>query len=78
MRQINSSEHRFPPGIIRYGVYLHFSTLSFCDIEEILAERGIDVSCGTIHCRTIKFGPLIAWNLKRKRPPPSVRWHLDK
>jgi len=44
----------------------------------MLAARGIDVSCETIRCWTIKFGPQIARNLKRKRPAPSPRWHLDE
>src|SRR5665213_1986251 len=79
MRPINFSGHRFPPDVIRYGVYLYFRfTLSFRDIEEMLAERGIDVSYETIRCWTIKFGPQIARNLKRKRRPPSPRWHLDE
>ena len=43
-----------------------------------MAERGIEVSYETIRCWTIKFGPLIAANLRRRRPPPSGRWHLDE
>src|ERR1700730_17422151 len=79
MEPISFSGHRFPPDVIRYGVYLYFRfTLSFRDIEEMMAERGIDVSYETIRCWTIKFGPQIARNLKRKRPPPSPRWHLDE
>ena len=79
MKPINFSGHRFPPDVIRYAVYLYFRfTLSFRDIEEILAQRGIEVSYETIRCWTIKFGPRIARNLKRKRPPPSPRWHLDE
>ncbi len=79
MRLINFSGHRFPPDVIRYAVYLYFRyTISFRDIEEMLAERRIDVSYETIRCWTIKFGPQIARNLKRKRPPPSPRWNLDE
>jgi putative transposase len=44
----------------------------------MLAHCGIDVSYETIRFWTIKFGPLIAMNLKRKRPQPSARWHLDE
>jgi putative transposase len=36
------------------------------------------VSYVTIHCRTIKFGPQIAENLRKRRPAPSPRWHLDE
>lgn len=58
-------------------LYFRF-TLSFRDVEEMLAARGIDVSNETIRCWTIKFGPQIARNLRRKRPAPSPRWRLDE
>ena len=47
-------------------LYFRF-TLSFRDVEELLAERGIEVSYETIRCWTIKFGPQIAKNLKARR-----------
>jgi len=43
-----------------------------------MAARGVDVSYETIRCWTIKFGPLIARRLRKKRRPPSPRWHLDE
>ncbi|MBN9466976.1 hypothetical protein [Brevundimonas sp.] len=51
--------------------------LSLRDIEEILAQRGIEVSYKTIRCWTRKFGPLIARRLKKPRLAPSPRW-LDR
>jgi putative transposase len=79
LRPILFKRHRFPPDIICYGIWLYFRfTLSFRDLEEMLAERGIDVSYETIRCWTLKFGPSIARNLKRRRPTPSARWHLDE
>jgi transposase-like protein len=37
--------HRFPPDVIRYAVWLYFRfTMSFRDVEELLAQRGIEVS----------------------------------
>ena len=79
MRPISFKRHRFPADVIRYAVWLYFRfTLSFRDVEELLAQRGIEVSYETIRCWTIKFGPQIAENLRRKRPPPSPRWHLDE
>jgi putative transposase len=47
-------------------------------VEELLVQRGIEVSYETIRCWTIKFGPQFARNLKRRRQPPSPRWHLDE
>ena len=43
-----------------------------------MAARGVDVSYETIRCWTIKFGPLIARRLKKRRPATSPRWHLDE
>lgn len=77
--KLSFKRHRFPPDVIRYAVWLYFRfTLSFRDVEELLAERGIDVSYETIRCWTIKFGPQIRVNLNAKVAPPSPRWHLDE
>lgn len=79
MRPLSFKRHRFPAEVIRYAVWLYFRfTRSFRDVEELLAQRGIEVSYETIRCWTIKFGPQITRNLKRKRPAPSPRWHLDE
>jgi len=79
MRAFSFKRHRFPAEVIRHAVWLYFRfTLSFRDVEELLAQRGIEVSYETIRCWTIKFGPRIARNLKRQRPKPSPRWHLDE
>ena len=79
MRPISFKRHRFPADVIRQAIWLYFRfTLSFRDVEEMLAQRGIEVSYETIRSWTIKFGPLIAQNLKRRRPAPSPRWHLDE
>jgi putative transposase len=51
--------HRFPADVIRHPVWLYFRfSLSFRDVEELLAQRGGEVSYETIRCWTIKFGPL--------------------
>ena len=79
MRPISFKRHRFPPGVIRYAVWLYFRfTLSVRDVEELLAQRGIEVSREAVRCWVIKFGPLIAANLRRRRLPPTGRWHLDE
>ena len=71
--------HRFPSAIIRHAVWLYARfTLSYRDIEEMLAERGVDVSYETIRSWFLKFGPGIAANLRRLRPRASDHWHLDE
>jgi putative transposase len=79
MARISFKRHRFPAEVIRHSVWLCFRfTLSFRDVEELLAQRGICVSYETVRCWTIKFGPQIAKKLQRRRAPPSPRWHLDE
>jgi len=79
MRPLSFKRHRFPPEIIRRAVWLYARfTLSYRDIEEILAERGIDVPYETARRWFLKFGPTIAANLRRLRPRPSDHWHLDE
>ena len=79
MNLILFKRHRFPPDLIRYAVWLYFRfTLSIRDVEELLAHRGIEVSRDAVRCWANKFGPLIAANLRRRRSPPTGRWHLDE
>ena len=79
MKLISFERHRFPADVIRHAVWLYFRfSLSFRDVEALLTQRGIDVSYETIRCWTIKFGPLIARRLKKRRSAPSPRWHLDE
>lgn len=66
MNPISFKRHRFPPEVIRQAVRLYFRfTLSLRDVEEMLAERGVDVSYETIRCWTMKFGTAIAANIRK-------------
>jgi putative transposase len=79
MRKISYTHHRFPPVIIQRAIWLYFRfPLSFRDVEEMLAERGIDVSYETVRRWTLKFGPAFAANIKASRPRPSGTWHLEE
>jgi putative transposase len=79
MKPLSFKRHRFPPDIIRYAVWLYARfMLSFRDVEELLAERGADVSYETARRWVLKFGPAIAANIRRARPRPSDHWHLDE
>src|SRR5216110_2211483 len=71
--------HRFPPEIIQHTIWLYLRfTLSYRDVEELLAERGLDISYETVRRWVLKFGPAIARRLRCCRPRPSNRWHLDE
>src|SRR4051795_8067147 len=79
MPPISYARHQFPPEVIRQAVWLYLRfTLSYRDVEDLLAERGLDISYETIRRWALKFGPLYARNLRRRRPRPSEQWHLDE
>ncbi len=79
MRTISFTRHRFPPDIIRHAVWLYARfTLSYRDVEDLLAERGLDISYKTVRRWFLKFGAPIARNLRHMRPTPSDYWHLDE
>src|SRR6266480_2107102 len=79
MGRISYRGYRFPPDIIQRAVWLYFRfTLSFWDVEDLLAERSIEVSYETIRQWVIRFGPAIAQDLRSRRPRPHGQWHLDE
>ncbi|MBB5773181.1 transposase-like protein [Brevundimonas vesicularis] len=77
MRTLAFKRHRFPAAVIRQAVRLYFRfSLSFREVEKLMAARGIDVSYKTIRYWTIKCGPQISRRLKKLRLSPSPRRHL--
>ena len=79
MVPISYARHQFPPAIIRHAVWLYLRfTLSYRDVEDLLAERGIDVSYESARRWVKKFGPMFARKLRQRRPRPSSQWHLDE
>ena len=68
---------RYPPEIIGYAVWLyHRFTLSFRDIEDLLAQRGVIVSYEAIRLWCIRFGPSYAHRLRRKSPRFGDHWYM--
>jgi putative transposase len=71
--------YRFPSEIISHGVWLyHRFSLSLREVEDLLAEREIQVSYETIRQWCRKFGPDYAAKLKRRRGRLGDIWHLDE
>jgi putative transposase len=71
--------HRFPPQIISHAVWLyHRFSLSFRDVEDLLAQRGIEVSYESVRRWCEKFGPDYAARAKRRQPQLGDTWHLDE
>ena len=80
MTKISYSGYRFPPEIIQQAIWLYVRfTFSFRDVEDLLAERGILVSYETVRRWVNHFGPMIAADLRKRRPKPHTTiWHLDE
>src|ERR1700737_1093875 len=79
MTKISYSGYRFPPEIIQQAIWLYIRfTLSFRDVEDLLAERGIMVSYETVRRWVNHFGPMVAADLRKRRPKPHTTWHLDE
>ena len=71
--------HRYPVEIISHAVWLYFRfTLSFRDIEELLASRGVIVTYEAIRQWTLKFGQDYANTLRRRQPKRGDKWHPDE
>jgi putative transposase len=79
MRKISYAGYRFPPDVIHQAVWLYLRfTLSLRDVEDLLAERGIVISYETVRRWVNHFGPIIAAELRKRRPKPHAVWHLDE
>jgi putative transposase len=79
MKKISYRGYRFPPEIIHQAIWLYLRfTLSLRDVEDLLAERGIMVSYETVRRWVNHFGPMIAADLRKRRPKPHTTWHLDE
>src|ERR1700738_4602098 len=79
MDQLSCRRHRFQHTVIQHAIWLYLRfTLSYRDVEDLLAERGLEVSYETVRRWVLKFGPGIARNLRQRRRRPSDRWHLDE
>jgi putative transposase len=71
--------HRYPVEVISHCVWLYFRfPLSFREVEELMLERGVIVSYETIRRWCMKFGQQYANSLRRRRPRPGDKWHLDE
>jgi putative transposase len=71
--------HRFPAEIISHCVWLYFRfCLSYRDVEELMAERGIILTYEAVRYWCGKFGQAYAHQLRHRRPRPGDKWHLDE
>jgi putative transposase len=79
MQSLSYARHRFPPEVIQHVIWLYLRfALSYRDVEDLLAERGLDVSYETVRRWVAKFGADFARRLRRTRSKPTAQWHLDE
>jgi putative transposase len=71
--------HRFPAEIISHSVWLYYRfSLSYRDVEELMAERGVILTYEAVRYWCRKFGQAYANHLRRRHPRPGDKWHLDE
>jgi putative transposase len=71
--------HRFPAEITSHCVWLYFRfCLSYRDVEELMAARGVIPTYEAVRSWCQKFGQIYANQLRRRRPRPGNMWHLDE
>jgi len=79
MQKVSDRRHRFPADIISHAIWLYLRfPLGYRDVEDLLAERGIDLTDETVQRWALNFGLAYAGKLRRLQPRPDGRWHLDE
>jgi transposase-like protein len=72
------ARHQFPPAVIRHAGWLYMRfTLSY-RVEDLLGERGLDISYETVRRWVLRFELLFTRELRRRRLRPTSRSHLDE
>lgn len=79
MKPISYARLHYPPSVVQHVVWLYLRfNLSLRDVEDLLAERGLDVSYETVRRWVARFGLAYARRLRSRRPKPCDTWHLDE
>ena len=76
---IDFKVNHFPKSIIPYAVFFCIRYgVSYRDLEEIMAERGVDVDHATLNRWVVKFSPRIAANAQARKKPTAISWRMDE
>ena len=69
----------YPKSVVLYAVafYLRYP-VSYRDLEEIMAERGVDIDHATLNRWVVRFSPLLADQAKLRKRPASSSWRMDE
>ena len=69
----------YPKAVIVHAVFFYVRyAVSYRDLEEILAERGVSVDRAPLNLWVVKYSPLIAAKAQAKKRPTAVSWRMDE
>lgn len=70
---------QFPREVILFAVFFYLRyTVSYRDLEEIMAERGVRIDHATLNRWVAKYSPLIANAAWRRKVPTDRSWRMDE
>jgi putative transposase len=70
---------QYPKSVILYAVFFYLRYgVSYRDLEEIMAERGVKVDHATLNRWVVKYSPLIAANAQAKKKPTAISWRMHE
>jgi len=76
---IDFKGYQYPKSVILYAVFFYVRYgVSYRDLEEIMAERGVEVDHATLNRWVVKFSPLIAANAQVRKKPTAISWRMDE
>ena len=77
--KIDFKGNHFPKSVILYAVFFYVRYgVSYRDLKEIMAERGVEIDHATLNRWVVKFSPLIAANAQARKKPTAVSWRMDE
>ena len=77
--QVTGKGSHFPTSVTLYAVYFYVRfAVSYRDLEEIMAERGVHVDHATLNRWVVKYASMIAQELRNRSRPVSVSWRMDE
>ena len=69
----------YPKPVILYAVFFYIRYgVSYRDLEEIMAERGVEIDHATLNRWVVKFSPLIAENAQARKRSTAISWRMDE
>ena len=76
---IDFKGNHFPKSVILYAVFFYVRySVSYRDLEEIMAERGIEIDHATLNRWVVKYASQIATNAQARKKPAACSWRMDE